>query len=96
MKERPVVPVFLQNYLFSRSLVNGSVYKIKKIIFIVAIFVSLVILFFIITDLVNSQVSYKYEIDDPIVGDYIDKEFASGYLIGKIRWLKVFFILCRY
>lgn len=62
----------------------------KKIIFIVAILISLVILFFIITDLVNSQVSYKYEIDEPSKVDYIDKEFASGYLIGKIRWLKVF------
>ena len=62
----------------------------KKVIFIVAILISLVILFFVIADLVNSQVSYKYEIEDPIVGDYIHKEFASGYLIGKIRWLKVF------
>ncbi|WP_221657164.1 hypothetical protein [Bacteroides salyersiae] len=65
----------------------------KKIIFIVAILISLVILFFIIADLVNSQVSYKYEIDDPIVGDYIDKEFVSGYLIGKIRWLKFFYTM---
>ncbi len=67
--------------------------NMKKIIFIVAILISLVILFFIIADLVNSQVSYKYEIDDPIVGDYIDKEFVSGYLIGKIRWLKFFYTM---
>lgn len=62
----------------------------KKVIFIVAILISLVILFFVIADLVNSQVSYKYEIDSPSKVDCIDIEFASGYLIGKIRWLKVF------
>lgn len=27
IKERPVVPVFLQNYLSSKSLINGPVYK---------------------------------------------------------------------
>lgn len=27
IKERPVVPAFLQNYLFSKSLINGPVYK---------------------------------------------------------------------
>lgn len=64
----------------------------KKIIFILAILISLVAFFFIIANLVDSHVSYKYEIDEPPGIDYIDIELASGYLIGKIRCLE--FFLC--
>lgn len=62
----------------------------RKIIFIIAVLISLVILFFIIADIVNSQVSYKYEIEEPPKVNCIDIELASGYLISKIKWLEYF------
>ncbi|MEG1522707.1 MAG: hypothetical protein RR455_09590, partial [Bacteroidales bacterium] len=62
----------------------------RKFIFIIAVLVSLIILFFIIADIINSQVSYKYEIEEAFNLDCIDKKFASNYLIGKIKWLKIF------
>lgn len=64
----------------------------RKIIFIIAIFISVVISFFIIADIINSQVSYKYEIEEAFNIDCIDKKIASNYLIGRIKWLAVFLI----
>ena len=62
----------------------------KKIINLIAILISLILLFFIIADIVNSQISYKYEIEESFGAECIDIKFASGYLKSKIRWLGYF------
>ena len=62
----------------------------RKVVFVIAMFASLALLLFIIADIVNSLVSYQYEIEGPPKVDYIDMELASGYLMGKIIWLKIF------
>ena len=64
----------------------------RKIIFIIAIFISLIISLIIIVDIISSMVSYKYEIEEAFNLDCIDKEFASNYLLAKIKWLKFFLL----
>ena len=38
------------------------------------------------------MVSYKYEIEEAFNLDCIDKEFASNYLLAKIKCLKFFLL----
>lgn len=64
----------------------------RKNIFIIAIFVSLIILLAVIADIINSMISYKYEIEEAFNLDCIDKRFASNYLIGRIKWLEFFLL----
>jgi hypothetical protein len=63
--------------------------KIMKWVRIVFITVSIILSLVIIYAIVNSGVSYKYEIKENISGK-IDILWASGYLLSLIEWLKYF------
>ena len=58
---------------------------VRIIFIIVSIILSLVIIYAII----NSSVSYQYEIKENFSGK-IDIQWASGYLLSLIEWLKYF------
>lgn len=62
--------------------------KWVRIIFFIG---SIVVLFLIVYAIVNSMVSYKYEIEEPPKLNQIDIELAKGYLNSIITWLWCFF-----
>lgn len=62
--------------------------KWVRIIFFIG---SIVVLFLIVYAIVNSMVSYKYEIEESPKWDQIDIELAKGYLNSIITWLWCFF-----
>jgi hypothetical protein len=59
-----------------------------RIIFFIG---SIVVLFLIVYAIVNTMVSYKYEIEEPSKLNQIDIELAKGYLNSRITWLWYFF-----
>jgi uncharacterized SAM-binding protein YcdF (DUF218 family) len=57
---------------------------------IIYFIVSIVILLIIAYAIINSMVSFKYEIEEPPKLDNIDIGFAVGYLKSQITWLYCF------
>ena len=54
---------------------------------IIYFIVSIVVLLIIAYAIINSMVSFKYEIEEPPKLDNIDIGFAVGYLESQITWL---------
>ena len=62
-----------------------------KWIRITFLIISAVVLLIIAYAIINSMVSYKYEMEEPPKLYEINIEFAAGYLKSQITWLWCFF-----
>ena len=62
-----------------------------KWIRITFLIISAVVLLIIAYAIINSMVSYKYEMEEPPKLYEINIEFAAGYLKSQITWLWFFF-----
>lgn len=62
----------------------------NKKILVIIITISVILLFFIVIEICNTLVSYKYEIDEPPISYSPDITLAKSYLNSKIKYLGYF------